>query len=96
MKLNAQFDAIIVKQKDTNEKKYGSIVVPDLGKESCVEGEIISVGPGSYTVTGEFIPITLKIGQKVILPQAGPVKFDFEGESYLICSEKTVFAVIEE
>jgi chaperonin GroES len=96
MKLQAKFDAIIVKRKEEEEKKHGRIIVPDMGKEACIEGEIISVGPGTKTVTGEFIPTELKVGDKVILPQMGPVKFEYEGEEYLICSEKTVFATIEE
>ena len=37
------------------------IIVPDLGKEVNEVGEVVSVGPGQATITGELIPTTLKV-----------------------------------
>jgi co-chaperonin GroES (HSP10) len=46
MKLEALFDAIIVKPIEEEETMYGSIVVPDAGKDRNEKGEVIAVGPG--------------------------------------------------
>lgn len=46
--VKAPFNAVIVKPQEEDETKYGSIVIPDLGKESGLKGTIVSVGPGSY------------------------------------------------
>ena len=54
MKLEALFDAVIVKPLETEETTYGSIIVPDLGKEKNERGTVIAVGPGKKTITGEF------------------------------------------
>lgn len=95
MKLAATFDAIIVKPKEEDESTFGSIVIPDMGKEKHLTGEVVAVGPGKYSITGEFIPTTLKLGQNVILPQMGPVKVEIDREDYYICAENTVLAIIE-
>ena len=95
LKLEALFDAIIVEKIEREETMYGSIVVPDAGKEKNETGIIVSVGPGAHTVTGEFISTVLKVGDEVILPSMGFTKLEFEGTEYLIGSEKQVLGKIK-
>ena len=96
MKLEAVFNSIIVKPQTQEETTYGNIVVPDLGKTKNIIGTIVSVGPGYHCATGEFVPSTLKVGQKVILPQMGPTKIEFEGEEYYGTAENQVIAIIND
>ncbi len=96
MKLEAVFNSIIVKPQTQEETTYGNIVVPDLGKEKHLTGTIVSVGPGYHCATGEFVASTLKVGQKVILPQMGPTKIEFEGEEYYGTAENQVIAIIND
>ena len=96
MKLQAVYNAVIVKPFNEEETKYGNIVVPDLGKERNLSGTILSVGPGQPSLTGEFIPTLLKVGMKVILPQMGPVKLEHDGEDYYVCPENQILAVIND
>jgi chaperonin GroES len=96
MKLQAVYNAIIVKPFDEEETMYGNIIVPDLGKERNLSGTIVSVGPGQHSITGELLPTLLKVGQKVILPQMGPVKVEHDGTEYYVCSENQVLAVIND
>ena len=95
-KLNAKFDAVIVKPLETEETMYGSIVVPDAGKDRNEQGEVIAVGPGKHTVTGEFIPTETKVGEIVVLPTMGFTKLQFEGDEYYIGSEQQLLATITE
>lgn len=96
MKLTAVFNSIIVKPQTQEETTYGNIVVPDLGKTKNIIGTIVSVGPGYHCATGEFVVSTLEVGQKVILPQMGPVNIEFEGEEYLGCAENMIIAIIND
>ena len=93
--LKAVFNNVIVKPQEEEEKTFGNIVVPDLGKEKGLRGTIVSVGPGTYSFTGEFIETTLKVGQKVILPPIGPVKVEEDGQEYWSIVENQVIAIIE-
>ena len=77
--VKALFNAVIVKPIEIDESTYGTIVVPDMGKEKNLRGEVTSVGPGTYSAMGTFIETTVKVGDEVILPQMGPTKMDYEG-----------------
>ena len=80
-KVVAVFDAIIVRPLEEEETTFGSIIVPDMGKEKHVTGDVISVGPGRMSVMGSLIPTSIKVGDRVILPQVGVTKIDsIDGE----------------
>jgi chaperonin GroES len=93
--VKALFNAVIVKPIEIDESTYGTIVVPDMGKEKNLRGEVISVGPGTYSAMGTFIETTVKVGDEVILPQMGPTKMDYEGEEYYMIEERQILAIIE-
>jgi len=90
------FDAIIVKEIEDTEETYGSIVVPDLGKDRNKKGLVKAVGLGKPTITGEFIPTSIKVGDTVILPTMGFTTMEYKGEEYLIGKETEVLALIKE
>jgi chaperonin GroES len=92
--LEALFDAVIVKPVEAEEQTYGSIVVPDLGKDKNEQGEVVASGPGKYTVTGTFIENTVKPGDIVILPTMGFTKLEYKGDEYLIGPENSILAKI--
>lgn len=94
-KLVAFYDACIVKPIEAEETTYGNIIVPDMGKESNTFGEVIAVGPGRYTITGELLPLQVKVGDKVVLPTQGFTKLPFDGEEYFIGPENQVLARVE-
>ena len=94
MELEALFDAVIVKPQEEEETTYGSIVVPDLGKDRNEHGTIVAVGPGKETVTGTFIKTTVKVGDLVILPTMGFTKLQHKGDEYYIGPENQILARI--
>ena len=95
MSLEALFDAVIVKPQETEETTFGNIIVPDLGKEKNETATVVAVGPGKYSVTGNFIPSTVKVGDRVVLPTMGFTKFPFDGEEYYVGPENQILARIK-
>lgn len=94
MKLEALFDAVIVKPVEEEETQYGSIVVPDLGKDKNEKGEVVAVGPGKSTLMGSFIPTQIQVGDIVILPTMGFTKLEHEGDEYYIGPENQILAKV--
>ena len=94
MNLEALFDAVIVKPRETTETTYGNIIVPDLGKEKNEMGTVVAIGPGKPTITGEFIPTNLKVGDEVILPTMGFTKLPYDGVDYYVGPENQILAKI--
>ena len=94
-KLQPTNDRILVKPIDEGEQTYGSIVIPDMGKEKPEMGEVIATGPGRLSEYGKMIPIrSCKIGDTVLVPKIGTLRIDFEGEEYYIAQDREVLAVV--
>ena len=95
MNLEALFNAVIVKPIEQNEEMYGSVVVPDLGKDRNEHAVVVSVGPGQHTHLGHFIPSEIKVGDEVVLPTQGFSKIEYKGEEYYIGPENQILARIK-
>jgi|TARA_B100000073_G_C23545191_1_gene497794 chaperonin GroES len=90
-------DRIVVKPVDEGETMYGSIVVPDMGKEKPEMGTVVAIGPGRLSEFGKMIPVrSCKEGDLVIIPKLGTLRIDFEDEEYLIVQDREVLAVVKE
>ena len=96
MKLEALFNAVIVKPIEAEETKYGSIVVPDMGKGKNEHGEVVAVGPGQHTISGTFIPTISTIGDIVVLPTQGFTKLEHDGDDYYVGPENQLLAKLIE
>ena len=88
-------DKVIILPKHEGEQQYGSIIVPDMGKEKPEVGEIVAVGEGRITTNGTLIKNKLKIGQLVIVPKFGAQVVAVEGETYIIASENDILGIIK-
>ena len=95
MNVKALFNAVIVKEIEQDESTYGNIVVPDMGKEKNLRGEVMSVGPGYYSAMGRFIETTVEVGDEVILPSMGATKMDYDGEEYLMIEENKILGIVK-
>lgn len=63
-------------------------MLPESNVGKSNEGEVIAVGSGMHAKDGTLIPPTVKVGDKVLLPEYGgvPLKIDNE-EVYLFRNE---------
>ena len=89
-------DRILVKPIDEGEKTYGSIVIPDMGKEKPEMGEVVSIGPGRTSEFGHYIPVKAKVGDVVLVPKIGTLRIDFEGDEFYIVQDKEILATVKE
>jgi chaperonin GroES len=94
-KLEALFDAVIVKPIENEETLYGNIIVPDMGKEKNEFGEVVATGSGRYTLMGNHIPMQVKVGDLVVLPTQGFTKLPFDGVEYYVGPENQILAKVK-
>ena len=95
MELEALFDAVIVKPQEEEESTYGSIVVPDLGKDRNEHGTVIAVGPGRHVAGVGFVETEIKVGDNIILPTIGFTKLEHKGDEYYIGQENQILARVK-
>jgi chaperonin GroES len=88
-------DRIVLLPIDEGEQQYGSIIVPDMGKEKPEMGTVMAVGEGRVTNNGAIIKNQLEEGQIVMVPKFGAQTVVVEGETYIIASENDVLGIIK-
>ena len=93
--LIALFDAIIVTPIEEEESTYGSIVVPDLGKDRNEHGTVVAIGPGRHVGGVGFIETIIQEGDTVVLPTMGFTKLEHKGDEYYIGPENSILAKIK-
>lgn len=87
-------DRVIIAAVPQEEKTKGGIILPDTAKEKPQQGEVVAVGKGRMSDTGEQIAMTVKVGDKVLYGKYSGTEVKIEGTDYLIVKESELFAVI--
>ncbi len=87
---------VVVRPLGREEVTVSGIVLPEsANKERPQQGEIIAVGPGKRADNGDLVPMTVKVGQKVLFTKYGPDEVEIDNEDYLILKEDDILAVLE-
>jgi chaperonin GroES len=94
MKIRPLGDRVVIKPSEGLSKTKGGIVLPDTAKEKPQEGEIIAVGEGKKNDEGKLIPLTVKVGNKVLYGKYTGTEITIDQEEYLIVKEEDVLAII--
>lgn len=77
-------------------KTAGGIIIPDSAKSEDVKRAIVeAVGDGIYTQSGVAIPMSVKVGDEVILPPYHQgVEIKVGGNKYILLRESELLMVI--
>ncbi len=94
MNIKPLADRVVVKPLEQEEAKVGSIYIPDTAKEKPQQGEVVAVGPGKVTDSGEKVAIEVKVGDKVLYGKYSGSEVTIDAEDYLIMRESDILAVI--
>ena len=87
-------DRIVVRPGESEAKTASGLVIPDTAKEKPQQGEVLAVGPGRRSDTGDLIPLDIKVGDKVLYSKYGGTEVSVSGEDLLILTSRDVLAVM--
>lgn len=87
-------DRVLLKKLEAEEKTKSGIILTGSAKETPQEAEVIAVGPGE-TKDGNPVPMEVKIGDKVIYSKYSGTDVKYQGEEYILVSQKDILAVVE-
>lgn len=88
-------DRVVIKVLEREEITRSGIVLPDTAKEKPSEGKVVAVGDGKVLENGQRVALDVKVGDRIIFSKYGGTEVKFEGEEYLILSERDILAVVE-
>lgn len=90
-------DRVVVKPTEREEKTKGGIFLPDTAtKERPQEGRVLAVGEGRRDDDGKLVPMSVKVGDRVLFAKYGGTEFKIDEEEYLILAEKDIMGIIQE
>tara|TARA_B000000557_G_scaffold238055_1_gene215294 strand:+ start:383 stop:670 length:288 start_codon:yes stop_codon:yes gene_type:complete len=95
MKLRPLHDNVLVKRTEEEETSSGGIILSGSAKEKPSQGEVVAVGPGKLTKSGDSTSMNVSVGDTVIFGQYGGNEIKLNGEEYLIISEGDIFGIVE-
>lgn len=96
MKVKPLGDKLLIKRSEAQTKTESGIYLPESAKDKPKEGKIIALGNGNLNRdTGEYLPFTVKKGDRVIFTSYAGTEIKIDGEEYLIMTEDDILGIIE-
>ncbi len=95
MKVRPLHDRVIVRRTEEETTSAGGIVIPDSATEKPSQGEIIAVGKGKISDSGNVVSLDVKTGDKVLFGKYSGNEVKVDGEELLVMREDDIMAVIE-
>tara|TARA_R110002074_G_scaffold37163_1_gene101074 strand:+ start:54 stop:350 length:297 start_codon:yes stop_codon:yes gene_type:complete len=95
MKLTPMGDNILLEKEDGQETTKSGIILTG-NTTNYKYADVIAVGPGLFTMTGDKIPMTVNVGDQVLLHSRllkGDNEVEIEGKKYLIVRESELTMV---
>ncbi|XP_055919817.1 10 kDa heat shock protein, mitochondrial-like [Eupeodes corollae] len=90
-------DRILVRRAEQIATSKGGIMIPEKSQAKAQEALVIAVGPGARNSNGNHVPVAIKEGDKVLLPQFGGTKLeidDTDNKEYILLRESEILAKI--
>ena len=81
--------------KEEKATKSGIVLPETAEKEKPMVGKILAVGPGKLNEKGDTVPMSVKVGDKVLFKKYGPDEIEVDGKKYLVGNEEDILAIIE-
>jgi chaperonin GroES len=85
---------IIVEPAESDEVTAGGIVLPETAKEKPQKGTVLAVGPGERDDDGDYIPMEVKVGDKVLFAKYSGTEIKLDGKKLLILRETDLLAIV--
>ncbi|XP_057292876.1 10 kDa heat shock protein, mitochondrial-like isoform X2 [Hydractinia symbiolongicarpus] len=88
-------DRVLVQRFVAETSTKGGILLPEKSVGKLSEGTVVSVGPGGRDQNGNTVPVSVKAGDKVLLPEYGGTKLEIEDQEYVIFRDAELIGKFE-
>lgn len=95
MNIRPLYDNVVVKRKEEEEVSAGGIVLPGSVKEKPNQGEVVAVGNGAVTDSGDVRALTVKVGDTVVFGQYSGNAIKLDGQELIMMRENEIYGIIE-
>ena len=94
MSIKPLADRVVVKLGEAEETTASGIILAGSAKEKPQVAEVVAVGPGAVQ-DGKLVPMTVKVGDKVLTAKYAGSEVKVDGETYTIVREGDILAIVD-
>ena len=94
MTLKPLSNRVVIKFIEVEEKSHGGIILTAAAQEKPQIAEVVAIGPGKVE-DGVLVPMTVKLGEKVIASKYAGTSVKLDGVEYTILPEDDIYAIVE-
>ena len=94
-KLIPLFDRVLVQRAAAETKTKGGVLIPEKAQGKVLEATVVAVGPGSRTESGNVVPVSVAVGDKVLLPEYGGTKLNINDQEMFLFRDSDILGKFE-
>ena len=95
MTIKPLLDRVVTKAAPAEETTKSGIILTSAAKEKPQVALVVAVGPGAKNDDGAIIPMTVKVGDKVLTAKYSGTEVKVDGEEYTIVREDDILAIVD-
>lgn len=88
-------DYIVAVTEEASSKTASGLYLPTGATEKPKVAKVVAVGPGKIGDDNERIPMTLKVGDRILYKSYSPTEVKVDGTEYMLIKEEDVLATIK-
>ena len=86
---------VMVRRLEAQEVLKGGIILPDTAKKKQEQAEIVAIGTGKKDKNGNLIPMTVNVGDVILMEKYSGQEVIIDGEDYIIIRADELIAIVE-
>jgi chaperonin GroES len=92
--MQVMHDRVLIKKLEPETKSAGGIMLTT-SVTPVYEAEVVAVGTGKPVKDGAPIPLTVKVGDRVMYNPSATITVTVKGETLLVIKEEEIFAILD-
>ncbi len=87
---------VLAQRMEPQEMMKGGIILPDSAKKKQETAKVIAVGNGKKLDDGKVIPVSVKVGDVILMDKYSGQEVTLNDEEFVIVKADDIIAIIEE
>jgi len=71
-------------------------MLPEQNVKQLNEGVVVAVGKGKRTMDGKFLPMTIKVGDNVLMMDNRGTEIKLDDKDYILLREDEILGILED
>ena len=87
-------DYVVAQAEEAESKTASGLYLPDNAKEKPKTAKVVAVGPGKIGDDNERVPMTVKVGDRIIYKSYSTTDVKVGKEEYMLVKEEDILATV--